>query len=132
MRNLFPILFIVLGCSSTGNNNLYPELSKINLRKYAGKEVSIFLSDINKQYHGYYFLDGPPNILRGGVFYFEEYYIKIIILRGDIPKKGFMANVELDDFVEEKIRYIEIITWSHGDDPGKIIMKSYRWRRNRG
>ena len=117
-----------MGCSSMDNNNLYPELSKINLKKYTGKEVLFFLNDINKQCDEYHFLDGPPGILRGGMFYFEKYYIKIIILPSDTPKKGLMLNWELDRFLEEKIRYIEIITWSHGDNPGKKIMKSYRWR----
>jgi hypothetical protein len=131
MKNLFPIMLIILGCSNIDNS--YPELSKINLRKYIGKEVSIFFNDFNKQYDEYYFLEWPLNKLRGCMFYFEEYYIQIIILPDDIPERGLMADWELDHFLERKIRYIEIVEWPHGDNLAKILMKSYRWKgRNRG
>ena len=116
IKKIFPILLLVLaGCFSINNSNwdLYPEISKINLRMYIGKEVSIFLSDIEKQYDNYYFFDHPPGFLKGCSFHFKEYYIRIYNYPGNInknePKR--LSEWKIDDFLKEKISFIEIVTW---------------------
>lgn len=109
------MLTFVFGCSSNYNANwdLYPEISKINLKKYMEKEVSLFLNDIKKQYVSYLFLDHPPGYLRGCIFNFEDYFISIYILPGNINKNEpkLLSEWKMDDFLKEKITYIHIVTF---------------------
>ena len=104
-------MLIILGCSNI-DKNMYPELSKSNLRKYKGKEVSVFLNNINKQYFDYYFLERRPGMLVGCSFHFEEYFIYIYITRGNYESFNIKSDWKLDDFLKEKISHIEYIIWS--------------------
>jgi len=120
MKKIFFLLFVVIfSCKYMNNANInnYPELSKIKLRKYIGKEISNFINDIDKQYSDWFFMEEPPGLLSGCTFHFDEYYIQInIILPSNIQNLYSEGKCVLNDIFKEKISRILITSWSGSQD----------------
>jgi hypothetical protein len=97
------VLFFVLG-------NMYSDMPEINIEEYTGKEVFVFLGDLNGNFNRpdrFSFLDDPPGKLKGGMFYFEDYIIAIYISTYNyINSFDIDRNWQFDDFLKEEISYI--------------------------
>ena len=125
MKTLFSLvlIFFFFGCTSinnTSNMYKYPELSKIKLRNYIGKEVESLINDIDNHYHDWYFNLHPPGFYSGVTFLYEKYYIQITISnRLPLNDRYFISEEKenfLDEIRKEKIWRIIISTWSNLPD----------------
>jgi hypothetical protein len=92
--------------------NTYSDMPEINYEEYIGKEVSIFLNDLNKTYTYFFFRDEPPGTPRGGLFYFgdpDDCFILINISTFNyVQVFEDKSNWQFDDFLKEKISSIGV------------------------
>ncbi|MDR1389364.1 MAG: hypothetical protein LBJ31_05245 [Treponema sp.] len=110
MKSGFPLFMLLIGCMSMNNSQSY--LSNGALRKYNGKEVSVFLNDLTEKFIEYYFLDEPPGKLGGCTLCFETYEINIYISSWNFVKRFNREMVwDFEDFKKEKIDRIRIIKY---------------------
>ena len=116
MKKLFLIAFILVfifwGCLNRDNNTWYKELipPNMNLEDYIGKEVSVFLNALDKQYDVSIFLTHPPGYLIGALYFFERFFIEIYILPGNMQKDDPqpLSSRKKEDFLKEIISRIII------------------------
>ena len=111
-KSIIFLMFIFFGCFEMNDNKWYQELlpPNINLEDYTGKEISVFLNDLDKEYRGPIFFMSPPEYLIGGLYFFEGFFLEIYFLpikvQEDDPQS--LSPRSKEDLLNERITRIII------------------------